>query len=85
MSLRVAVIGPTGLTGSHTVVEVIPSISLMKLLNRGHSITGISRNPNSVGTHPRYKGVTINVFDAPTEEFANVLKGHDVVIWYSPF
>jgi hypothetical protein len=37
-----------------------------------------------MGTHKRYKGVSLNVFDAPTEQFANALKGHDVVIWYPP-
>lgn len=45
-NLNVAVIRPTGLTGSHVVVE---------LLNQGHSVTGLSRNPGSIGTHPRYK------------------------------
>jgi len=38
-----------------------------------------------MGTHKRYKGVSLNVFDAPTEQFANTLKGHDVVIWYPPW
>ena len=52
-----------------------------KLLNRGHSVTGISRNPNSIGTHKNYKGISLNVFDAPTDEFAAAIKGHDVVIW----
>jgi len=35
-----------------------------------------------MGTHKRYKGVSLNVFQAPIEDFANALKGHDVVIWY---
>jgi putative NADH-flavin reductase len=72
MNLNIAVIGPTGLTGSHVVVE---------LLNRGHSVTGLSRNPESIGTHPRYKPVSLNVFDATTEQFADALRDHDVVIW----
>jgi putative NADH-flavin reductase len=53
-----------------------------QLLNRGHSVTGISRNPGSIGTHKRYKPVSLNVFEAPTEEFAAALRGYDAVIWY---
>jgi putative NADH-flavin reductase len=54
-----------------------------ELLNRGHSVTGISRNPNSFGTHKRYTGVSLNILEAPTSEFAAALKGYDVVIWYA--
>ena len=83
--LNVAVIGPTGLTGSHVVVEVCCTLRrnlIEQLLNRGHTVTGISRNPNSIGTHKGYKGVSLNVFDATTDVFAAALKGHDVVIWF---
>ena len=67
------------------VVEVYHALRyklIGQLLNRGHTVTGISRNPNSIGTHKNYKGVSLNVFDTPTDEFAAALKGHDVVIWY---
>ena len=36
-----------------------------------------------MGSHKRYKGISLNVFDSPIDQFANALKGHDVVIWYN--
>ncbi|KAF2730220.1 hypothetical protein EJ04DRAFT_545877 [Polyplosphaeria fusca] len=44
--LRVGVIGPAGFGGSYLTVE---------LLNRGHTVIGISRNPSKIGTHLRFE------------------------------
>src|SRR5271170_413797 len=65
-NLTVAVIGPAGMTGSYTVVE---------LLNRGHSVIGISRNPSAIGKHDRYKGISIDFDKASISEIAKTFEG----------
>ena len=74
--MRVAVIGPTGYSGSHVCVE---------LLNRGHNVIGFSRNPSKLGKHERYEPVTLDVGSAPIQELVEAFKGMDVLInGYNP-
>ncbi|OCL12643.1 NAD(P)-binding protein [Glonium stellatum] len=70
-SLNVGVIGPAGFTGSHTCVE---------LLRRGHHIVGISRNPEAVGTHPRYSPRPADLEKLSIQEIANLFQGLDILI-----
>lgn len=72
--LKVGVIGSTGYAGSHTCVE---------LLSRGHLVTGISRNPDKLGSHPRYSGKSIDFEKASIAELVEVFSGHDVLVKYS--
>lgn len=69
--LTVGVIGPAGMTGSYTVVE---------LLNRGHSVVGISRNPFAIGKDDRYKGISIDFDKASISEIANTFEGLDALV-----
>jgi putative NADH-flavin reductase len=72
--LKVAVIGPTGYGGSHTCIE---------LLSRGHHVTGLSRNPAKIGTHPNYTPHSIDMENASITEIIEVFKGHDVIVKYT--
>lgn len=69
--MKVAVIGPTGFGGSYTCVE---------LLNRGHEVVGISRNPEKLGKHERYQPLALDVGGATTEELVEIFKDIDVVV-----
>jgi len=69
--LWVGVIGPAGFGGSYLTVE---------LLNRGHTVVGISRNPEKVGKHPRYIPRPVDVDQASIEELSEVFDGLDVLI-----
>jgi hypothetical protein len=70
-NLTVAVIGPAGMTGSYTVVE---------LLNRGHSVVGISRNPSAIGKHDRYKAIPVDFDNSSISEIAKSFEGVDAVV-----
>lgn len=72
-NLTVAVIGPAGMTGSYTVVE---------LLNRGHSVVGISRNPSAIGKHDRYKAIPVDFDNSSISEIAKSFEGVDAVVKY---
>ncbi|GKZ47905.1 hypothetical protein AbraIFM66951_011483 [Aspergillus brasiliensis] len=68
--LKVLVTGPTGTTGRATVKE---------LLDRGHIVSGLSRNPEKWGQHENYrpvKGSQLNDLEGLTK----IVEGHDVVI-----
>jgi uncharacterized protein YbjT (DUF2867 family) len=69
--MKVAVVGATGYGGSHVCLE---------LLNRGHEVIGISRNPATIGTHERYKPYPLDVSAASIEEIVEAFKGVDVVV-----
>ncbi|CAH0046012.1 unnamed protein product [Clonostachys solani] len=69
--IKVGVIGVTGMTGSHVAVE---------LLNRGHQVVGISRNPTKLGQHERYEPREVDLKALPIEEIATALKSLDVVV-----
>ena len=69
--MRVAVVGVTGFAGSHIAVE---------LLQRGHDVTGISRSPEKLGKHDRYKPLSHDIAAATIAETTKVLEGHDVLV-----
>ena len=71
VNMRVAVIGPTGYSGSHVCVE---------LLNRGHDVIGISRNPDKLGQHKKYTPLKFDVGTATIEELVKSFEGLDVLI-----
>jgi len=71
--LNIAVIGSTGYAGSHTCIE---------LISRGHHVTGITRSPEKLGSHPLYSGRSIDLEKASIEEIIDALSGHDVVVKY---
>jgi putative NADH-flavin reductase len=70
-SLRVGVIGPAGFGGSYLCVE---------LLNRGHTVFGISRNPEKLGKHPRYVPRPVDIDEVSTEDLAKQFEGIDVLV-----
>ncbi|KAI8940533.1 hypothetical protein NX059_004211 [Plenodomus lindquistii] len=69
--LRVGVIGPAGFGGSYLCVE---------LLNRGHTVIGISRSPEKLGKHERYIPRSVDVAAVSIEELAKNLEGIDVLV-----
>lgn len=69
--LRVGVIGPAGFGGSYLTVE---------LLNRGHTVIGISRNPEKLGKHARYVPRPVDVDQVSIEELSEVFEGLDVLV-----
>ena len=73
--LKIAVLGPAGFGGSYLCVE---------LINRGHQVTGISRNPDKLGTHKLYSTISLDLEKCDIEEMTQAFKGHDVVIEYPP-
>jgi len=74
VSKHIALIGASGNIGSKITKE---------LLDRGHTVTAICRNPDSI---PAQEGVVAVAGDMlnPTE-LAESLKGHDAVISAAPF
>ncbi|KAK9461266.1 uncharacterized protein V1516DRAFT_675472 [Lipomyces oligophaga] len=71
MGLKIAVIGATGFTGRHVVIE---------LLKRGHQVGGISRNPTRVGSHSRYVASPLDILGVSVTEFGQILARFDVVV-----
>jgi putative NADH-flavin reductase len=71
--LKIAVLGPAGFGGSYLCVE---------LINRGHHVTGISRNPEKVGSHKLYSTLSVNLETSSSDELAEAFKGFDVIIEY---
>ncbi|KAK3711895.1 hypothetical protein LTR37_009413 [Vermiconidia calcicola] len=69
--MRVAVIGPAGFSGSPVCLE---------LLNRGHDVVGISRNPGRLGKHERYTPLTLDIGLATIHEIADAFNGIDVLV-----
>jgi putative NADH-flavin reductase len=69
--LRVGVIGSTGFGGSYLCVE---------LLNRGHTVIGISRNPEKLGKHERYIPRPVDIDEVSVEELAKKFEGIDVLV-----
>lgn len=67
--MNVALVGATGNAGSRILTE---------LVDRGHKVTAIARNPNQVA---QLQGVTATKGDANDQVgLADLLKGHDAVI-----
>jgi putative NADH-flavin reductase len=69
--LRVGVIGPAGFGGSYLSVE---------LLNRGHTVIGISRQPEKLGKHERYIPRRVDIDEVSVEELAKKFEGIDVLV-----
>jgi uncharacterized protein len=67
--MNVAVIGATGKTGQRVTSE---------LLQRGHHVTAVVRNPSKVQSHKDVTIVTSDLSDA--KQIASVLKGVDAVV-----
>ena len=71
MPLKIGVIGPAGFGGSYLCVE---------LIDRGHEVTGYSRNPAKLGKHKRYHPRVLDVSAQKIEELAEAFEGLDVLI-----
>ncbi|KAF1949061.1 hypothetical protein CC80DRAFT_581824 [Byssothecium circinans] len=69
--LRVGIIGPAGFGGSYLTVE---------LLNRGNTVIGISRNPQKIGSHPRYIPRPVDIDAVNITQLAQKFEGLDVLI-----
>jgi len=74
MGKRIALIGASGRIGSKIAAE---------LLSRGHSVTGIARNPEKIAAQPGLSAVAGD-FTHP-QAAAEVLKGHDAIISAASF
>lgn len=70
-ALRVGVIGPAGFGGSYLCVE---------LINRGHTVIGISRNPQKLGTHERYIPRVLDIDTISITDLAKQFEGIDVLV-----
>ncbi|MBZ9999473.1 MULTISPECIES: NAD(P)-dependent oxidoreductase [unclassified Mesorhizobium] len=66
---KVALIGASGAVGSRLLKE---------LSGRGHTVTGIARNPEKIAALPGVTARKGDVFDK--EGLAKLVRGHDVVI-----
>ena len=67
--MKVALIGASGFVGKAILNE---------LINRGHQVTAIVRNPENIAQSKNVKAITANALDA--NEVAETVKGHDAVI-----
>lgn len=73
MSKRVALIGASGKIGSRIAAE---------LLQRGHKVTGIARNPEKITT----SGIDVAKGDfTQPDQMAQALSGHDAIISAASF
>jgi putative NADH-flavin reductase len=68
-AMKIALIGASGNAGSRILAE---------LMNRGHEVTAIARNPEKITAQPRVTAKKADVFDQ--DGLAALLKGHDAVI-----
>jgi putative NADH-flavin reductase len=74
MGKRIALIGASGKIGSKIAAE---------LLSRGHTVTGIARNPEKIAAQ---QGVTAVAGDFTNPQaIASALKGHDAIISAASF
>lgn len=67
--MKIAVIGATGKTGQRVTTE---------LLQRGHHVTAVVRNPSKVQNHKNLSVVASDLSDA--KQIADALKGADAVV-----
>jgi putative NADH-flavin reductase len=69
--MRVAVLGPTGFSGSNISVE---------LLNRGHEVIGISRRPEKLGKNEKYQTRALDISTATIAQLIDTLNGAEVLV-----
>ena len=69
--MKIGVIGPAGFGGSYLCKE---------LIDRGHQVFGISRNPQKLGTHELYTPVIADINSLSILELSKVFQGLDVVV-----
>lgn len=69
--LRVGVIGPAGFGGSYLSLE---------LINRGHTVIGISRHPEKLGKHTRYIPRPFDIDSSSISSFTSQLQDIDVLV-----
>jgi len=69
--MKIGVIGPAGFGGSYLCVE---------LIQRGHQVFGISRNPQTLGKHEQYTPVPADINALSISELSKVFAGLDVVV-----
>jgi putative NADH-flavin reductase len=67
--MKVALIGATGYVGSRILVE---------LLQRGHRVTAIVRNPQTLSPHANLTAQSADVLNV--DALSKILNGHDAVI-----
>ena len=67
--MKVALIGATGFVGTPVLAE---------LLNRGHQVTVLARNPGKLAAQPGLTGVAADALDAA--QVAAAVAGHDAVV-----
>ncbi|QKX53804.1 uncharacterized protein TRUGW13939_00884 [Talaromyces rugulosus] len=70
-SQLVGVIGPAGFGGSYLSVE---------LIRRGHKVVGISRNPQSFGTHQSYTPRSVDIEAASIDDLATSFRDLEVLV-----
>jgi putative NADH-flavin reductase len=69
MNMKVALIGATGFVGTPVLAE---------LLNRGHQVTVLARNPAKLAAQPGLTVVRADALDAA--QVATAVAGHDAVV-----
>ncbi|RMZ66830.1 nad-dependent epimerase dehydratase [Pyrenophora seminiperda CCB06] len=69
--LRIGIIGAAGFGGSYLSVE---------LLNRGHTVVGISRQPEKLGKHERYIPRPVDIDKVSIGELAETFGDLDVLV-----
>ena len=69
--MKIGVIGPAGFGGSYLCVE---------LIERGHEVFGISRDPKKLGQHELYTPRPADVNALSIVELSQVFRGLDVVV-----
>src|SRR5690242_4095731 len=67
--MKVALIGATGYVGS---------VILAELLQRGHRVTALARNPDTLTPHPNLTARRVDVLNS--DELSRILNGHEAVI-----
>ncbi|KAF2831808.1 NAD(P)-binding protein [Ophiobolus disseminans] len=69
--LRVGIIGATGFGGSYLSLE---------LLNRGHTVIGLSRHPEKLGQHARYEPRPVDIDKVTISALAQKFSDIDVLV-----
>lgn len=70
-SQLVGVIGPAGFGGSYLTAE---------LIRRGHTVVGISRNPQSFGSHEKYRPRSLDIEASTVIQLADAFSDLDALV-----